>query len=196
MLQYLVLVGAALSFLACFSYIRSMFRGEARPNRISWLMWAIAPLIATAAALASGVTWAVVPVFMSGFSPLLIFIFSFVAKNAHWKLEPFDYVCGICSALALILWAITKDANFAILFAILSDAAAAVPTVIKSWTHPESENIYPFLTGLFSAATAFLAINTWTFSSYAFPIYLEVVNVVIIGSVYRKKLYRQKIKEE
>lgn len=188
MLQYLVLVGAALSFIACFSYIRSMFRGEARPNRISWLMWSIAPLIATAASLSSGVRWAVVPVFMSGFSPLLIFIFSFVSKKAYWKLEPFDYVCGICSALALILWAITKNTDLAIVFAILSDASAAVPTIMKSWTRPETENVYPFLTGLFSAGTAFLAISAWTLSSYAFPIYLEIINVIIIFAIYRKKI--------
>ncbi len=190
MLQYLVLVGAALSFVACFSYIRSMFRGEARPNRITWLMWAIAPLIATAAGLSSGVRWAVVPVFMSGFSPLLIFIFSFVSKKAYWKLESFDYICGICSALALILWAITKNADLAILFAIISDGAAGIPTIMKSWTHPETENGYPFLTGLFSALAAFLAIQVWTFSAYAFPLYLVAANIVLLFSVYRKKLFK------
>lgn len=193
MLQYLVIIGAVLSLIACFSYIRSMFRGEAMPNRVSWLMWAIAPMIATAAGLASGVRWAVLPVFMSGFSPLLIFIFSFVSKKAYWKLEPFDYVCGICSAVALILWAVTKDADLAILFAVISDGAAAIPTIAKSWTHPETENVFPFVTGLLSAIFAFFAIQAWNFSGYAFPIYLVIVNIIIIGSVYRKKLHRQKI---
>lgn len=188
MLQYLVIIGAILSLIACFSYIRSMFRGEARPNRISWFMWAIAPFIATAAGLASGVRWAVLPVFMSGFSPFLIFLFSFATKKAYWKLEPFDWICGICSALALILWAITKNADLAILFAILSDGAAAIPTIVKSWTHPETENAFPFLAGLLGAIFAFFAIQTWAFSGYAFPVYLVLVNVIILGAVYRKKI--------
>lgn len=188
MLKYLVIVGAALSLIACFSYIRSMFRGEAKPNRVSWFMWAIAPLIATAAGLASGVTWAVLPVFMSGFSPLLIFLFSFVSKKAYWKLELFDYICGACSIIALVLWAITKNADIAIVFAIISDGAAAIPTIVKSWTNPETENMFPFLAGLFGAVTAFFVIQIWAFSSYAFPAYLVMVNIILLSSIHRKKL--------
>ena len=129
MLQYLVIIAALVALFACLSYIRSMFRGEAKPNRVSWLMWSIAPMIGTAAALSDGVRWAALPVFMAGFSPLLIFIFSFVTKKAYWKLEPFDYVCGSFSALALILWGVTKEPNIAIAFSIASDGFAAVPTI-------------------------------------------------------------------
>jgi hypothetical protein len=187
MLQYLVIVGAVLSMVACFSYIRSMFKGEAKPNRVSWLMWAIAPMIATAAGLSNGVRWAVLPVFMSGFSPLLIFLFSFVSKKAYWKLELFDYICGGCSVIALILWAITKNANLAIVFAIISDGSAAIPTIIKSWTNPETEIIFPFLAGIFSAIAAFFAIQTWVFSAYAFPFYLIVINAVLLFAINREK---------
>lgn len=105
------------------------------------------------------------------------------------KLEPFDYVCGIFSVLALILWAVTKNADLTILFAILSDASAAVPTVIKSWIHPETEYPCPFFTGLFSAGTAFLAIDSRTFSVYAFPVCLVIANIVILSAIYRKKLF-------
>ena len=77
MLEYLVIVAAVASLLAAIVYIRSMFIGGTKPNRVTWLMWAIAPLIATVAALSNGVGWAVLPVFMAGFSPLLIFSASF-----------------------------------------------------------------------------------------------------------------------
>lgn len=188
MLQYLVFVGAVLALFACFSYIRSMFKGEAKPNRVSWLMWSIAPLIATAAAISNGVRWAVLPVFMSGFTPLLIFIFSFVSKNAYWKLTFFDYICGLFSALALALWALTKDPNIAIIFAIASDGSAAIPTLTKAWSHPETENSLPFSAGLFSASTSFFAIQMWTFSSYAFPIYLVTINTLLLSSIYHKRI--------
>ena len=73
MLEYLVFVAAFGSLLAALVYIRSMFKGQTKPNKITWLMWTIAPLVATAASISNGVGWAVVPVFMSGFSPLLVF---------------------------------------------------------------------------------------------------------------------------
>lgn len=164
-----------------------MFRGEAKPNRMTWLMWAIAPLVGTAAAVSKGVEWSILPVFMAGFSPLLIFIFSFVSKNAYWKLTRFDYLCGFFSLAALVLWGITKEADIATIFAILSDGAAAVPTITKAWKHPETENHFPFTAGLLGNVASIFAIKTWVFSAYAFPAYLVAINVALLFSIFRKK---------
>ena len=187
MLQYLVFVAAFLALIAAAAYIRSMLAGEAKPNRVSWLMWSIAPFIATAAAVSDGVGWAVLPVFMSGFSPFLIFIASFMVKKSYWKLTKFDYACGILSVLAIILWIITSDPNVAIFFAIASDGLAAVPTLVKAWHHPETESPWPYVTGLFGGFTSFLAITVWSFSSYAFPAYLVIIDIMLIYSVVRNK---------
>lgn len=188
MLEYLVFVAALATLLATFDYVRSMFRGGAKPNRISWLMWSIAPFIAAAAELSNGVGWSALPVFMSGLSPFLIFSASLVLKNAHWRLASFDYLCGVLSALALVLWFVTKDPNVAIIFAIASDALASIPTLNKAWNHPETEIAWPFLVGVFNAATSFSAIIIWTFSAYAFPAYLIVINFLLFISLYGKKL--------
>jgi len=188
MLEYLVFVAAIATLLATFVYIRSMFRGGAKPNRVSWLMWSIAPFIAAAAAVSNGVGWAALPVFMSGLSPFLIFTASFVLKKAHWKLTTFDYFCGVLSGLALVLWFVTKDPNVAITFAIASDALASIPTLTKAWNFPETEIAWPFIVGVFNASTSFLAITIWAFSAYAFPAYLIVINILLFFSVYKKKL--------
>lgn len=188
MLQYLVLVGAAVQLVGIWSYIRDTVRGETKPNRMTWLMWSVAPLIATAAAMVQGVSWAVLPVFMSGFGPLLVFFASFVNKNSYWKLERFDYICGSLSLLALILWGITKIPDIAIVFAIASDGFAAVPTLIKSWKYPETENAGPFTAGLFNSLTSFVAIKAWVFAAYAFPVYLVLINISIATAIYRRKL--------
>src|SRR5674476_217910 len=177
MFEYLVIIAAVASLLAAFVYIRSMFVGGTKPNRISWLMWAIAPLIATAAALSNGVGWAVLPVFMAGFSPFLIFIASFFAKKAYWKPSTFDYVCGVLSAFALFIWWLTKNPNIAIIFAISSDALASIPTLRKAWTNPETESIWPFIIGTFGAASSLAVATLWIFSEYAFPSYLIIVNI-------------------
>ncbi len=187
MFQYLVIVGAIVQLLGIWSYIKATLYGETKPNRITWLMWSIAPLIATFAALAAGITWAVLPVFMSGFGPLLVFLASFVNKNAYWKLEIFDYICGALSVLAILLWWITNQPAVAILFAIASDASAALPTLIKAWKHPETETVDAYTTGIFNSLTSFAAIKLWTFSAYAFPIYLVVINSTITFAVLRHK---------
>ncbi len=188
MLEYLVIAASAASLLAAFVYIRSMFKGEAKPNRVTWLMWAIAPFIATAAAMSEGVGWAAVPVFMTGFAPFLIFAASFFTRKAYWKLTWFDYFCGALSAVALALWFVTSDANLAISFAIVSDTLAGIPTLTKTWRNPETESPWPFITGVFNSLTSFAVATLWSFSELAFPAYLVVVNVVLVVAVYNKKL--------
>jgi hypothetical protein len=188
MFEYLVIIAAVASLLAAFVYIRSMFIGGTKPNRVTWLMRAIAPLIGTAAALSNGVGWAVLPVFMAGFSPLLIFAASFFAKKAYWKPSTFDYVCGVLSAFALIMWWLTNDPNIAIVFAIASDALASIPTLRKAWTNPETESVWPFIIGTFGAASSLAVATLWIFSEYAFPSYLIIINILILLALYNKQL--------
>ena len=189
MLEYLVIVAAAASLLAASVYIRSMFVGRTKPNRVTWLMWSIAPLIAAAAAFSNGVGWAVLPVFMAGFSPLMIFTASFFAKKAYWKLSTFDYFCGALSGLALVMWWLTNNPNVAIVFAVASDALASVPTIIKAWGNPETESIWPYVVGVFGGASSLVVATMWTFSAYAFPSYLIVINILVLLVIYNRQLF-------
>ena len=188
MLEYLVIIAAAASMLAALVYVRSMFTGRTKPNRVTWLMWAVAPLIATAAEVSKGVGWAVLPVFMAGFSPLMIFTASFFAKKAYWKSSTFDYVCGALSGLALFMWWLTKDPNVAIVFAVSSDALASIPTITKAWSNPETESIWPYVVGVFGAASSLVVATFWTFSVYAFPSYLIIINILLLLAIYKRQL--------
>ncbi len=194
MFDFLVYVAAVASLIAALVYIRSMFRGQTKPNRVTWFMWCVAPFVATAASLSSGASLAALPVFMSGFGPLLIFTASFFSKKAYWKLSSFDYACGAFSGLALILWYITSNPNVAIGFAIVSDASAAIPTLIKAWRNPESESIWPYLVGLFAPMTSFLVAPAWFFSALAFPVYLVAINVLLVASVSKGRLAHNSLK--
>lgn len=183
MVQYLVILWAIVSLSWVFVYLKETIKGNTKPNRVSRLLRAIAPLIATVAALSDGVHRAALPIFMSGFGPLLIFFASFVNKKAYRKLEKFDYICGICSVLALLLRRITKEPAVAIIFAIASDAFAAIPTLIKWRNHPQTESVEAFIWWLFSASTSFFALRTFGFTELAFPIYLVIIDSMLIGSI-------------
>src|SRR5512140_3837896 len=187
MFEYVLAAAAFASLFGAFAYIRSMFKGAAKPNRITWFMWSIAPFIAAAASITSGASWAVVPVLMSGISPLLIFTASFFHKGAYWKRRKFDYLCGVLSALALILWYLTKDPNLAIAFAIASDALAAAPTLTKAWRSPETESTWPYAVGIFSPLTSFLVASSFTFAQVAFPGYLSLINLLLVLTIRLRK---------
>lgn len=188
MIQYVVILWAIVSLWWCFFYIKETIKGNTKPNRVSRLMRTIAPMIATWAALSDGIHRAALPVFMSWFGPFLIFLASFVNKKAYWKLEKFDYICGASSALALLLWWLTKEPAIAIIFAIISDTFAAIPTLIKWWKHPQTESVAAFIGWLFSASTAFFALKVFSFTELAFPIYLVTIDILLIGSIIIGKI--------
>lgn len=190
MIQYVVIFGALISAVGGYAYIRDTLKGITKPNRITWFLWALAPLIGTVAAITDGVTWAVLPVFMAGFIPLLIFLSSFKNKKAYWKLSAFDYSLGALSLFTLVIWAITNQPILAITLAIIADALAAIPTLSKAWKFPETETGIAYVASLVGTLTGFFAVKSWTFSEYGFLIYLTVMILSLIFAIYRKKILK------
>lgn len=118
--------------------------------------------------------------FIVGFNPLLIFLASFINKKSVWKITKLDLICGGLSFAGLLLWLVTQVGNIAILFAILADLLAGIPTVIKAYREPETENYHAFFFGVINAAITLLVIKTWDFAHYAFPIYIFAICALLV----------------
>ncbi len=174
-MEYIVIIGFIVHQVGGFVYLRDTWYGKTQPNRVSFLLWGVAPLIGAVAALSDGVTWAVLPVFAAGVGPFLVFFVSFVNKKAYWKITRFDWVCAALSVLALILWQVTQNPVLAIVFALLADGAASLPVIRKSWTHPHSETAITYLAVAFNQLTAFLVMKEFSFVEMAFPVYIFVI---------------------
>jgi hypothetical protein len=180
--QNFAILAAILPFAGSVSYAFDTAKGKVQPNRVSWLLWTIAPLIAFAAEFVQHTNFRVsLLTFAVGFGPLIVIITSFANHKAYWKLTRFDAFCGSISVLALIFWAITGKGDVAIFFSIMSDLFAAIPTIVKSYTHPKSESALAFVTSIIGAGITLLTIQKghWTFASYGFPLYILVVTTII-----------------
>jgi hypothetical protein len=166
-------VSAFIFFFGSFRYLVETARGKVQPNRVTWFIWGLAPLIAFFAQLGEGVTLQESLItFMAGFVPLLILFASFLHKNAYWKISRLDIICGILSLLGLVLWLRTGTGVIAIVFAILADFLAALPTIIKSYRFPETEDWTLYFFQTVSALIALLVIKDWTIQTVAFSLYL------------------------
>jgi hypothetical protein len=160
-------------------YLVDTIKGKIKPNKVSWLLWSIAPMIAFLAMVKQGVGITSLATFVVGFVPLIIFIASFVNKDAKWEIGNLDIICGTLSLLGLLLWIITKVGNVAIIFSIVADGLAALPTIVKSYHFPETENSSLFFFGVINSVIAILALTTWNFESFGFPLYLIFINLFI-----------------
>lgn len=177
--QNWIFVGLALQSWGGVSYLLDTIKGKVQPNKVSWLLWSIAPLIAFFAMIKQGVGIEAWSTFIVGFIPLVVFLASFVNKKATWEITKLDILCGVLSTLGLVLWLITKVGNIAILFSILADGLAAIPTIVKSYKNPESESHLPYSLGIPNSVFALLVIKDWNFQNWGFVVYLLFVNTII-----------------
>ena len=188
----LVIVSACVSFLGAWAYIRGTVRGQTKPNRVSWTMWALAPLVGTAAALAAHADiWATSRTFLAGFIPLLVLVFSVFNRQSYWKLTVFDLACGAFSLLALAMWLGADSPRYAVLLSALGDGFAALPTIRKAWKNPETETGLTYLAGLVAVLLVLPSIAVWNVENSAFQIYLLIVNSILVFSVFRRRMFRR-----
>lgn len=186
--EKIIYIGLVIDLVGSFFYLKSIIYGSTKPNLISWFIWMLAPFIGAFFQIKAGAGLSVLPVFMAGVGPFFVIMLSIFNKNAYWKIAPFDMYCGFLSLLALMFYIFTRNLGISILFAIMSDCLAGIPTIIKSYKFPESETGSIYIAGIIMNIFGLLTITNWIFSIYSFSIYIILINLVILFALYRKKL--------
>lgn len=194
--HWLIVLSAGITIAGASAYIRDTLMGKTQPNRVSWFLWGLTPLIGTGAALSAHADpWVVVRIFLAGFLPLLVVGASFVNKSSYWKLSFFDILCGACSLVAIFLWLFLGSPIYAILFAAVADGFASLPTIRKAWKYPETETGITYGASLVSTLLVIPSIAIWNIENSAFQVYLIAVNVVLVCLVYRRIFFRSDVSQ-
>jgi hypothetical protein len=71
----------------------------------------------------------------------------------------------------------------AIVFSLIADAFAALPTLYKAYKNPDTENSFAYLTAAISGIITLLTIRYWNFETYAFPAYIFLINLLIVIAI-------------
>ncbi|MHB1487535.1 MAG: hypothetical protein ACYCS7_06265 [Acidimicrobiales bacterium] len=164
-------------------YVRDTITGRTRPNRVTWLLWAVAPLLAFAVEIRSGVGLRALMTFMVGFGPLAVLGASFLNRASVWHVTRLDLVCGGLSVMGTVAWLITEQGLVALSASILADLLAAIPTVVKSWRRPGSESANVYGGALFSAVVTLLTVRHVSAAMVAFPLYIALLAATMIGII-------------
>ena len=185
--QLLVVVSVLLMVWGAYDYLRDTLAGKTKPNRVSWSLWALAPLISLGAAFdADADVWASIRVLVGGIVPAVIFLASFINKNSYWRLGRFDWLCGGLSLAALVFWQLADSPLVAVLLATAANTLATVPTFVKAWNYPDTESRLIFITSFISAILIIPVIPVWTIANSAFQIGLMLTTGALLVAIYRK----------
>ena len=190
--EYFAIIGAVIASLGGFYYLYETITGKAKPNRVTWLLWGLFPMIIFIAQRVQGVEGLSWVTFAAGFTPFLILLASFLNKKAYWKTEPKDYYLMAAAVVGIVLWLLTDNPNLAILFALAADLFAGLPTVIKAYKHPATESWIAYGISAVGFGLSILSIQTFSFESAAFVIYLFIINGLLAYFASRKKISTSK----
>lgn len=172
--QILVLSGIAINAVGTLNYVIGTLQGKIKPNRVTFVVWSIAPFIVYLSQISQGVGVQSWMTLSTSILPFSVFIASFVNKKAYWKLIPRDVACGALSLVGLLLWYITKVGNVAIFFSLLSEVLATFPTIAKAFRYPETERAWPWLTAVAGGLLTIVTITDWDFAHVGYPVLYTV----------------------
>lgn len=186
---HFALVGAIIGSIGGSYYLYETLTGTTQPNRITWLLWGIFPMVIFAAQRAQGIAGLSWVSFAAGFMPFLIVAASFFNKKAYWKSAPRDYFLMGLALVGIVLWALTDNPNLALLFALLADILAGVPTLIKAYRQPESESWIAFAISTVGFGISLLSVQSYTFENTAFvaSVFLLNATLALLASRGRKR---------
>jgi hypothetical protein len=137
----------ALTWFAFLPYLRAIARREVEPHLYSWIIWSTTTLTVFAAQLVEGGGAGAWPTGISGVITLWI---AFQAwRNRHrTPISRSDRLFLFMAVIALILWALTDEAHWAVIILTLVDLLGFGPTLRKAWHDPHHESALFF--GLFA----------------------------------------------
>src|ERR1017187_8729834 len=152
-------VSGVVAVIAFVPYIRSILKGETKPNRASWFIWSILGVIILASYHFSGASSTIWLPVVYAIAPVFILLLAF--KYGVGGFEGLDIVCLVGAALGLILWKLTHSPETALYLSIVVDAFGFVPTFKKAFYHPASESTLAWVIGVTATWLNLLAINSW-----------------------------------
>jgi len=188
---YLSAVAMLWSFIP---YIRDIFKGKTKPERASWLIWAILGAILFFSQLAKGASYSLFMPAAQGIGDLFIFVLAI--KYGMGGFLKRDIIALTGASVGLFLWYLTREATVALLIAVFIDATGATLTVIKSYEHPTSETISNWVLGVFAGLLSCIAVGNYNLILLIFPVYvclacLSVLTAISLG-FRRKKILSTK----
>jgi hypothetical protein len=175
-----VLLGALaafVSFIAGFVYIVDILRGRAKPHRVTWWVLGLLNCAIAASYYASGATTTILLPLEFGISFLIIGVLSIKLGEGQW--QSVDSYCIVGAIAGIALWWFTRSAPFALGVFVAIDLLALIPTMIKAYLRPWTEDSSAWLLGAIAAFLNVLAINAWSLQVSLYPLYVFLTSGLI-----------------
>ncbi|OGB65628.1 hypothetical protein A2296_02615 [candidate division CPR3 bacterium RIFOXYB2_FULL_35_8] len=176
-----IVISSILALISPLVYAYSILKGKSKPHRTTRLVLLIITSLTTISLFFQGNR---VAIYLAGISTLQsIIIFGLSINYGMVGYSKSDIICFIIALTGIVLWQITKNPVIALYFAIFADFIGMIPAMIKTYRFPKTEIYLFYLLDVFASFFSLLAITNRTFEEFSYPIYIMIINLVMIGLI-------------
>ena len=180
---YFLAAAMALRLAGEARYFVAVVRGRVHPNPVSWFCWGLAPLVAFAAQMSNGLRPTEWMTLVLALGPIAVVTAAVVKGGIRSRLNRFDLACGASALVGLVAWQVTNRPAVALLFSILADLIAAMPTLRNAYRRPFDEYAPTYLMSSVAMAITLLTVHHWRPGIVALPLYTLAVNAALYAVI-------------
>lgn len=182
----LATVAGVIAFASTIPYIKDILHGSTRPNLVSFGLWGFLLSIGMFAQIASGASWSIIFIIGDLLAVFAVIILCLMGYG-YGKYGKLEWVCTVLAIIAIVSWQVTSEPLLAIIFALIADALAAIPTVVKTYRDPRSEISYPWYMVAVGGVIAIFSNTIFDLPNMLFPVYIVILNTTVGTLALRKK---------
>ncbi len=166
-----------LSAIAMIAYMLATLFGDTKPRRATWWIWTVAcTMLAASHYDPEGSNDSIWVPLTYVIGPGIIALISIWYGEGGW--EKSDKICIAASLISILIWIFT-DRWAALTINIVVDGFGAYLTVQSVKEKPEKENKWTWSLALAANIVNLIAIEKFTYTETAYPVYL----VIMVGTI-------------
>lgn len=172
-----------LQILSNVPYIISILKGKTRPNIVSYIIWTTVQLVNIVSIFMAGASWSVIQLMVMTLNTIFIIVLclkGYGYKEYTWL----DWVCLGIAFVAIGILVFASKPLIALACGISIEVIATIPTLVKTYRHPETELAFAWFIMVFASILAFISTTRFDFQNLVFPTIYFVQSGLIAGLAF------------
>lgn len=165
--------------------ISSVIWGGFRPQRMTRLLIFLLSLLFVGTLLAQGDRNGIYIAVAQLFGSLVILLLSIRKGVGGWS--PLDRIVLLLTLLSLVVWKTTDNPLLGLIMSTVTDFIGFVPTIVKIWHLPESEEWKFYMSDVVSSSLSLMSLTSYTLATTTFPSYILFINALGVALILGRR---------
>jgi len=179
--QHLAVVSTLLTAACVVPYLRDIYRGRTRPQRVSWFIYALLSVVAAVPQFIAGDHAGALLATGSAIGFTAVFIASI--RHGEGGASRLDRLSLALAALGVVLSIVVEQPMIAVIAVVVAEQLATFLTAAKASRDPTSETAITWMIDGLAGVSAIAAVERFSSAELMYPIHHTCVNLFVLGAI-------------